>query len=58
MTNLYNGNKAPRAIKYFIIIKIPILIFDPSSLTNLPSGHQGSFFLENLNNFFDKNQNL
>ena len=35
--NLYHGNIAARTIKYFIIVKIPILIFNPSSLTNLPS---------------------
>ena len=42
--NLYHGNIAARTIKYFIIVKIPILIFNPSSLTNLPSAPLAGIF--------------
>ena len=42
--NLYHENIAARTIKYIRIIKIPILIFNTSSLTNLPSGPLGGFF--------------
>ena len=42
--NLYHGNIAAKAIKYFRIVKILILKFNPSSLTNLPSGPLGGIF--------------
>ena len=42
--NLYHGNIAAKTIKYSRIVKILILKFNPSSLTNLPSGPLGCFF--------------
>ena len=42
--NLYHWNIAAKTIMYFRIVKILILKFNPSSLTNLPSAPLAGIF--------------